>query len=376
MRARALPLAVALRGLGYAPELLLPPWDSPRDAGHTVVEGGVPVHHVLAGNGGWAAQVLQASALARAALAIQPPILHAFKPIGGAGLALLLLARARRAGLWRGHIVVDADDWEGRGGWAERNRGPLGRWLVAWQEQWALRQADAVTVASRALETIAWSLGRSPASVRYLPNGVAEVSAEPPARGARPRLLLYSRLLEVAPERAAALAAAVLRLASDSQLLLLGDAAERERRFRRALAALAPGANWHHQPYSLAAAREALGSDLVALFPLDDTLVNRTKCPARLAETLAAGQPVVAEAVGESVAYLDGGRCGLLVAPRDHAALVEGTARLLGDAEARTRLGELARQRMAQGLLWRQLGRHLAHLYGELLGGTTSTTAR
>ena len=44
--------------------------------------------------------------------------------------------------------------------------------MFAWQEQWGLTHNDGVTVASRALQSIVWSLGVRPERVMYVPNGV------------------------------------------------------------------------------------------------------------------------------------------------------------------------------------------------------------
>jgi glycosyltransferase involved in cell wall biosynthesis len=62
-------------------------------------------------------------------------------------------------------------------------------------------------------------------------------------------------------------------------------------------------------------------------------------------EAMAHGRPVVATAVGGLVDAIDGGETGLLVPPRDPAALREALVRLLGDARLRTRLGAAARER-------------------------------
>jgi glycosyltransferase involved in cell wall biosynthesis len=62
-------------------------------------------------------------------------------------------------------------------------------------------------------------------------------------------------------------------------------------------------------------------------------------------EALAWGRPVVATAVGGLVDAVEDGVTGLLVPPRDVAALRAALERLLGDAELRARLGAAARER-------------------------------
>ena len=197
MRMRALPLGKALVRRGHAVMLLLPPWQNPEDAGRTWEDGGVLVENVALPRGvpGWFQARLVAH-LVRRARQLDPDVIHTFKPKAYAGLAHLALAR-------RYPVVVDTDDWEGPGGWnalGSYSRG-LQRFF-AWQEHWGLTHADAVTVASRALQTLVWSMGGPPERVAYLPNGVDPPAAStPPRAGQRPTVLLYTRFFEFEFER-------------------------------------------------------------------------------------------------------------------------------------------------------------------------------
>lgn len=65
-------------------------------------------------------------------------------------------------------------------------------------------------------------------------------------------------------------------------------------------------------------------------------------------EAMAHGRPVVATAVGGLVDAVEDGATGLLVPPRDTAALRAALERLLGDAELRRLLGAAARERVAR----------------------------
>jgi glycosyltransferase involved in cell wall biosynthesis len=113
--------------------------------------------------------VQQTLALLQATLRQRPDVVHLFKPKGYAGLAALALHHLRPAL----PLVVDTDDWEGPGGWNDLLPYPsAAKRLFAWQERDLLRRADAITVASRALETLVWSMGIAPERVFYLPNGV------------------------------------------------------------------------------------------------------------------------------------------------------------------------------------------------------------
>ena len=62
-------------------------------------------------------------------------------------------------------------------------------------------------------------------------------------------------------------------------------------------------------------------------------------------EAMAHGRPVVASAVGGLADAIEDGSTGILVPPRDPAALRSAIERLLADRALRERLGEAARAR-------------------------------
>ncbi len=67
---------------------------------------------------------------------------------------------------------------------------------------------------------------------------------------------------------------------------------------------------------------------------------------------MAYGRPVVATAVGGLLDAVEDGVTGLLVAPRDPAALRAAIERLLEDADLRDRLGRAARDRARSEWSW------------------------
>ena len=69
-------------------------------------------------------------------------------------------------------------------------------------------------------------------------------------------------------------------------------------------------------------------------------------------EAMAHGRAVVATAVGGLRDAIEDGVDGLLVPPRDVAALRAAIERLLGDDELRTRLGEAARAKAEREWSW------------------------
>ena len=85
-------------------------------------------------------------------------------------------------------------------------------------------------------------------------------------------------------------------------------------------------------------------------------------------ECMANGTPLVATAVGGLPDVVVDGETGLLVPPRDPAALAEAVEALLRDPERRARMGEAARARLADFTIERAAERFAA-LYERLLAG-------
>jgi glycosyltransferase involved in cell wall biosynthesis len=380
MRSRALPLARELVARGHRVTLLMPPWHTPEAAPRRWQEDGVDMEYVALGPRlpaiGHVATTLR---LVRRALALRPHIAHCFKPKAYAGLAGWALWHLSRLGLSRMRLLVDEDDWEGPGGWNELEPYPRPmRALFAWQERWGLRHAHAVTVASRALQSITWSLGVPPRRVFYLPNGgIPPVSTgdiavnraavrQSHALGDDPVILLYTRFFEFGVSRAVAVYRRVLKEAPAARLLVVGRALFERDEFEldRLIAEAGLGervarAGWVQEedlPSYFAAAD-------VALYPMDDTLVNRTKCPVKLVDLLGAGVPVIADAVGQAAEYVQHGETGLLATPGDAEAMAAAIVRLLRDEPLRHRLGQQARDHAMRRYSWPILADTLLRAY-------------
>jgi len=370
MAVRALPLAKALAARGHQVLLLLPPWDDPQDAGREWAEEGVRVRNLrLPPNLPLAYHAVVTWRLLRAALQYKPDVIHCFKPKSYAGLTAWALWQLKRFGGARARLVVDADDWEGAGGWNELQRYSwLQKRFFAWQERWGLTHCDALTVASRALETIVWSLGVPAERVHYLPNGWWPEDAAPSARevadlrqkhglGDAPVALLYTRFFEYPIERALAILHGVLAEMPEARWLIVGKGlfGEEEQLLakarKRGIEQHITYAGWvppQQLPAYFALAR-------VAIYPFDDTLINRCKCAVKLIDLLAAGVPVVAEAVGQNRQYVRDGVSGLLVSPGDTKAFTAATLRLLRDAHLAGQLREGARKRIRDHFAWSTL---------------------
>jgi glycosyltransferase involved in cell wall biosynthesis len=359
MRARAFRLAREMAAGGHDVVLFMPPWHTPEEAGRRWTEDGVAITYVSLQGG--SAGITRA--LLRATLSFQPDVVHCFKPKAYSGLVAWWLWQRRRHEI---RIVVDGDDWEGWGGWNDHAPySPLQKRFFAWQERWGLRHHHTLTVASRTLESLAWAHGAPPDQVYYLPNGPGIVPGIPATTrreslglAQRPVLLLYSRLFEFGAERLVAILQRVHAALPDLAILTVGaglfdeDSAELRQQLETAgLDRLLIDAGWVDE----AALPELLAAADVGLYLMDDNLLNRAKCPVKLADMLAVGVPVVAEAVGQVPEYAVHRETGLLRASGDEAGLASDLSWLLANSQLRRRLGQQAAARMASCFSWQRL---------------------
>ncbi len=404
MGVRALPMARALASQGHGVTVLLPPWQNPEDAGKHWEEDGVRVENVaLPPRIPLLFHALIAVRLARRALALKPQVLHLFKPKAYSGLTHSLVSRLPRAR--RPRLVVDADDWEGPGGWNEiGGYTPVQRRFFAWQERWGLTHADAVTVASRALESLVWALGVPPARVFYVPNGVSNeaptpsrnrVSSEkpgfsPPPKGSTlqhrvaaieypastprpPVILLYTRFFEFPISRVVEVLRRVREQVPQVRLLVVGKGLFGEEEELLRLAAQSGLSVARHKPGTADDTPRAthdvtylgwvpadrlpacFAQADVAIYPFEDTLVNRAKCAVKLLDLLAAGVPVVAEAVGQNREMIRHGETGWLVPPGHQSAFVEAVLHALREVQLREWISRAASRDVRERFAWKHL---------------------
>ena len=85
------------------------------------------------------------------------------------------------------------------------------------------------------------------------------------------------------------------------------------------------------------------------------------------AEAMACGTPVVASAAGALPEVVSAGGGGILVEPNRPEALAAGIRRLLGDPEARSRLGDLGRRGVVAAYAWPRVAERTAAVYAEVV---------
>ncbi len=376
--ARTLPLARELVRQGFRCTILVPPWDAPEDGGRRENRDGVEIVQINV-EGGLPAMVAR---LVREVQMRRPDVVQCIKPRAYAGMLQWLLWQQRERTGKGPAIWLDLDDWEQA--WQEVNHypPPVARFL-AWQEEWGIRHADAITVASRWLEARARAYAPS-TPVLYLPNGVdlppgsltasltASPTGAPPASLSRSgglagaTVLHFTRFVEVAPLWFAAYALALAKRAPEARIIVAGSPLRvgGDAIFHETVAAAnLQNVTWlGYLPAPVLPALYA-ASD-VAIFPAAATILQEAKCSVRLATTLLGGVPVVASAVGEQSQYGDAGSALLLPANATPAQFADATVALLADAGARAQMIVNARRHLAETYQWAQLGA----TYGEFLG--------
>jgi len=378
MSRRALPMAKALAARGHQVDAILPPWDCPEDSGREWEEGGVGVRNVaLPPRFPLLFHLLVTWRLVRRSLALQPDVVHCFKPKAYAGLSAAIIWCLQRLGVTKVGLVVDSDDWEGWGGWNEFGHYTWAqKRFFAWQERWGLTHCDAVTVASRTLQTLAWSLGVVPKRVFLVPNGtdhgprITDHESRFTNHVSRFTVLLYTRFFEFQAERVIEVFERVAAEVPEVKFLIVGKGLSEEEEELLSSASqreFADGivyAGWVEPtelPRYLAAAD-------VAIYPLDDNLLNRARCSAKLVDLMAAGLAIVAEDVGQSSEYIEHGRSGLLVGVGDIGAFARSVVRLWRDGGLRKAMGNEARRRVCKEFAWEKLVERIESAYLSTLG--------
>jgi glycosyltransferase involved in cell wall biosynthesis len=378
MSRRALPLGKALAARGHEIELVLPPWSCPEDSGRRWREGSVSIFNISLPRSipllGHAVMVWR---LLRRVLEVRPEVLHCFKPKAYAGLTAAVVWWLTRLHLADVRVVVDTDDWEGPGGWSDAvGYSWWQKRFFAWQERWGMTHCHALTVASRALERLAGEMAVETNAVYYVPNGAIAHDATPDAAGrARlraqwelgddPVLLLYTRFFDFDPQRVIGVFRRVFSEEPSVHLLVVGEGLRGEERRFLSLAedaGISPSIRWAGWVDSGGLDDYFAAADL-AIFPLEDSLLNQARCPAKLVDLLGAGLAVVADEVGQVGEYVEHLSTGYLVSPGDPDAFARGVVRLLRDDDLRGRLGREARRRVSEQFGWAELAAVVERAY-------------
>lgn len=163
---------------------------------------------------------------------------------------------------------------------------------------------------------------------------------------------------------------ALARLGGESHLVIAGEDAEHGGAFASELHRLADdlgvGGRVHLTGYRADVPAVLAAADVFVLPSWAEGL------PMVVLEAMAAGLPVVAARVGGIPELVVDGETGLLVAPRDVAALAAALGLLVTDEEKRRRLGAAGRLRLEREFTERAASERVLAVYDEVVAATPS----
>jgi glycosyltransferase involved in cell wall biosynthesis len=205
--------------------------------------------------------------------------------------------------------------------------------------------------------------------VVYVPNGPGignQFSLSGKPLPGRPTVLVYSRLFEFETGRLVAILRGVMTAVPNLRILMVGAGLYDENTVTFGQQAEAAGI-WDAIDDAGWVAVEALPALLaqahVGIYLMEDTLLNRTKCPVKLADMLAVGVPVVAEAVGQVTEYVVNGRSGTTFATGDVVGITNELIDLLQNPTRQTQLASDTKAHLANNFNWSHLANRLLAVY-------------
>ena len=233
-------------------------------------------------------------------------------------------------------------------------------------------------MASKLLEKQAMALHVPPEKIFYVPNGTHhDQNILDGSHGNKrfkmengPTILLYTRFFEFKIEKIIDILSKVREKLKNAQLLVIGRGMFREEEDllrlakERAIEKALIYVGWIHSkdiPYYL-----TLGD--IAIYPYDDTLLNRSKCPGKLVELMTAGKAIIAENVGQISEYIIDGESGLLVTSGDNEMFAQKIVKALEDKQLRANLGDNAKRRIKSYFCWDRLIVKVEEAYHTALG--------
>ena len=253
-----------------------------------------------------------------------------------------------------------------------RDRGDIHSPLQRWIQKLVCRLADCVLVNAEAIREVLIERGFDPANIVVIRNGFTPRPATTarPARSVREEfgfpanarvVMLFSRLNRMkGVEYFLDAASMVKAMRPDVRFLVVGDGSikrELEGHARR----LGLADRLVFTGFRTDVPRLLAEVDLSVLPSLSEGLSNT------LLESMAAGVPVIATAVGGNPEVVEDGVSGILVPPCDSAALASAMAAVLDDSDLRARLSQAGRRRISALFSMEESIRQVERLYRQLV---------
>lgn len=371
---RMLPIAKAMQKCGHDVSIVVPPYDNMSESGKKYVLENIQIINVVFRDLPLIKYPLVLFSLCRIILGIKPNCLYVFKPKGYSGLVAMFFILFRSVGLWKNLLLLlDTDDWEGRGGFydlfQERSKHPkIMLDFIDFQETWIPVHVDGVTIASRTLFRRLLKQGVPSSKAFYVPNGAPQRDFRVDTRDTEllkkslglekhPVILLYTRFFEYDIKKVIEIFERVHNELKNVKLLVVGkgefgeEAQLKQLAFDKGFCDSIVFAGW----IKLKEIPKYLSLGEVAIYPLDDTPLNRSKCPGKLIELMLAGKAIVADKVGQVSEYIVHGSSGFLVNHKDVERFASRVMAVLKNKELADKIGGNAMIRASTVFNWEKL---------------------
>jgi glycosyltransferase involved in cell wall biosynthesis len=372
-RIRILPIAKRLHKNGHNITIVVPPYDNISQSGLEYEIDGVHVQNIIFTDIPVLKYFLTLLRIVKKTIAFKPDVIYFFKPKGYSGLAAMFISTLRYLRLLRKiRLILDTDDWEGYGGFCDlyMKYSIYPKYVLDFfnfQERWIPKRMDAITVASVALKEQMLMNNIASKKIFYVPNGASEqpyyLSNDPEVLklrsnlglGNSPTILLYTRFFEYNLRQFVSIVKQVSDERSNVKFIVVGKGEfQEDEELKKLLASerlekFVTMVGW----IDLKEIPKYLALADVAIYPFDDTLLNRAKCPGKLIELMEAEKPIVAHEVGQIKEYIENEISGILVKSNndDHNFSAQ-ILRLLTDHSLRKKLSHNAKMQITTRFSW------------------------
>lgn len=302
-------------------------------------------------------------------LLYQYDIMHAFTVAQPqVGIPVWIAKKIRRK-----KVIVDWEDLWG-GGFADYHHFPVKQVLTLFETRIPF-VADRITLVSQFLWNRAVESGLDPKKMCKIPNGSNIEQIKPLDRKEVRRLLNFKLDMKIiltightylnSLDLLFKAFRVVLERNSKAMLVMVGRV-EIPKKFQNAYQQIANRVlltgikPFRELPFYLSAAD-------VLVLPMDDDPIEKARFPMRFGDYLAAGRPIVSNAVGEIKYYMDKYKCGLTTDPTDVREMAECILFLLNNPETGELLGRRARVLAESILAWEKIADNLSQIYKEVI---------
>ena len=280
-------------------------------------------------------------------------IIHCFKPLPSSFKPAWLLARFLNS-----KLVLDWDDWEGKGGFADFDPKPL-RGFLDWFQRFSVKHADAIVTATPFLSKEAEKLGKKP----FLVQNGADISQSVKKTQTRP-VLAFAGLLFKSCDLDYVIEAMPF-VDKKIKLVVIGDGPRKQEFVNLAKKSGVLGRIEFRGFVQRENVAGILAQAAVVALPMKNNLANRARSPVKLGEYLSAGKAVVANPVGVAAEVIRHNENGILVKSKKEFA--EAVNKLVSNTALRQKIEKNARKTAEKELDWKKISEKLDSFYSRLI---------